>query len=50
MTGPAQKKLIGWTMDTEYDKISLPDRNFWELLTPIDLLSSQLHMIRKDLE
>ena len=44
------KDVLGWILDTEAGKVTLPERNLEELLTLVDIPANQRKMGQKDLE
>ena len=44
------KEVLGWILDTEAGTFTLPERKLEELLTLVDIPTTQLRMGRKDLE
>ena len=44
------KGVLGWILDTEAGAFTLPERKLKELLTLVDIHTTQCRMVRKDLE
>ena len=44
------KEVLGWILDTEAEAVNLPDGNIEDLLTLVDISSTQRRMVRKYLE
>ena len=44
------KEVLGWILNTEAGTVTLPERNLGDLLTLVDISTTQRRMGRKDLE